>query len=628
MTRSQAGACAQGVAAWCNSYCSLLPASANPWGPSGLRGHRRGSLGEAAILDQAARHQVRKAGLSSGQTVSHSRNSNARAQVCCTACTAGCSACKGVQVFYAACQALLYILCFRLDGLTRPEGAPAAMQALFAGPLSCILRHWCASPHVRACSAPASVHCWLCGGIEPGSIITTTVLGRRPARCRVIQHRLCMRCCRLAPLSTCLPTVALEFVAQAAARELLAGLQLPSSGPSVRAQRPLEMFFPFDPYLLRVSAAHLGLAATYLRWRPAAHRAAAVGEPGTACGLCAQTAMSAQSVCSGVQRVVQTCAAGGGARHRASDACPAADPASETDAEAEDAVLADDLAEVELQPPGSHPQPHSDGNDSSSGDASSDGGEASSSDSDADSSAEAPQLPSSDAKWRAAMAASSGAPGLARGPCCCALALQNCNVQPSRQRDSAGLADGSRMRTAQVRPRPGPSACGRSRSGTSWQAAGPQAAPRALGRHRRRTSSTPPRRAPPLRRRAAGSPCPGRRACCCRGRACSRWAACCEPGQLAVYTRAAKLGHMPLIWNRRACSPLCEAVQGLLRRRGLGSSAEALELGKGQSRRVLCALHALLAGRRQGTPTRTGAQPRQLRAGGQDRAAQRRPSSR
>lgn len=32
-----------------------------------------------------------------------------------------------------------------------------------------------------------------------------------------------------------------------------------------RAQRPLEMFFPFDPYLLKRSAAALGLSTSYIR---------------------------------------------------------------------------------------------------------------------------------------------------------------------------------------------------------------------------------------------------------------------------------------------------------------------------------------------------------------------------
>jgi len=32
-----------------------------------------------------------------------------------------------------------------------------------------------------------------------------------------------------------------------------------------RAQRPLEMFFPFDPYLLKRSSAALSLGSSYIR---------------------------------------------------------------------------------------------------------------------------------------------------------------------------------------------------------------------------------------------------------------------------------------------------------------------------------------------------------------------------
>ena len=47
-----------------------------------------------------------------------------------------------MQVFYAACQAMLYVLCYRLDSLMSPSGDPAAMQALFSGPLQHIISHW------------------------------------------------------------------------------------------------------------------------------------------------------------------------------------------------------------------------------------------------------------------------------------------------------------------------------------------------------------------------------------------------------------------------------------------------------------------------------------------------------
>ena len=67
-------------------------------------------------------------------------------------------------------------------------------------------------------------------------------------------------CCliRLAPLSVCLPTVSTEFARLAGRLRLMeCGALLPKQGrgPSAaRAARPLEMFFPFDPFLLRRSA--------------------------------------------------------------------------------------------------------------------------------------------------------------------------------------------------------------------------------------------------------------------------------------------------------------------------------------------------------------------------------------
>ncbi len=42
-----------------------------------------------------------------------------------------------------------------------------------------------------------------------------------------------------------------------------------------RAQRPLEMFFPFDPYLLKRSSRFLDLKTSYVRWRRGHPRLAA-----------------------------------------------------------------------------------------------------------------------------------------------------------------------------------------------------------------------------------------------------------------------------------------------------------------------------------------------------------------
>ena len=66
--------------------------------------------------------------------------------------------------------------------------------------------------------------------------------------------------------------MAREFLSSAARLNLLPPAFVSASPPTVRAQRPLELFFPFDPYLLRSSAARLKLEGSYLRWssRPGA----------------------------------------------------------------------------------------------------------------------------------------------------------------------------------------------------------------------------------------------------------------------------------------------------------------------------------------------------------------------
>lgn len=67
-------------------------------------------------------------------------------------------------------------------------------------------------------------------------------------------------------MSVCLPTVATEFARLAARMNLLdCGALLPAGVQAIRCQRPLEMFFPFDPYLLRRSAVFLDLRRTFVR---------------------------------------------------------------------------------------------------------------------------------------------------------------------------------------------------------------------------------------------------------------------------------------------------------------------------------------------------------------------------
>ena len=79
----------------------------------------------------------------------------------------------------------------------------------------------------------------------------------------------------------CLPTVVAEFSRLVARLGLMdCGALLPQRSQAMRAQRPLEMFFPFDPYLLRRSAQvcrliwPLLLPTMHLILEPHSHQAA------------------------------------------------------------------------------------------------------------------------------------------------------------------------------------------------------------------------------------------------------------------------------------------------------------------------------------------------------------------
>ena len=90
-----------------------------------------------------------------------------------------------------------------------------------------------------------------------------------------------MRAYRLAPMTMCLPTVVTEFTSLASRLDLMDCSNLmtgAASASSLRPQRPLEMFFPFDPYLLRRSAAFLDLRRTFVRWKQGHSEAAPKAE--------------------------------------------------------------------------------------------------------------------------------------------------------------------------------------------------------------------------------------------------------------------------------------------------------------------------------------------------------------
>jgi len=90
--------------------------------------------------------------------------------------------------------------------------------------------------------------------------------GLEQFRCKI---QCCYFDCRLAPLSACNATVVAEF-SRLSGRLLLlplgaAGVAAALAAAGVNGRRPLEMFFPFDPYLLRRSARFLDLEVSTCR---------------------------------------------------------------------------------------------------------------------------------------------------------------------------------------------------------------------------------------------------------------------------------------------------------------------------------------------------------------------------
>ncbi|MEW5303167.1 MAG: hypothetical protein WDW36_005886 [Sanguina aurantia] len=143
------------------------------------------------------------------------------------------------QVFYAAVQAILYVLCYHLSGIMAP-------------------------------TAP--------GELQPGLLDASNSRLADSATLLLKQQVWPLLSHRLAPLVVCLPSVVAEFGQQATALGLMECLPLiPNAEQLRRALRPLEMFFPFDPYLLKRSSKWLRLKETYVRWRAGHTR----GTPGS-----------------------------------------------------------------------------------------------------------------------------------------------------------------------------------------------------------------------------------------------------------------------------------------------------------------------------------------------------------
>ncbi|GLC47104.1 hypothetical protein PLESTF_001444200 [Pleodorina starrii] len=152
------------------------------------------------------------------------------------------------QVFYAAVQAVLYVLCYHMQTLVgelQQQQQPQQAEA---------------EAGVQAGSSK-----------ERKQLAEAVVSLVRGPVWQLLNHRL-------QPLGACLPSVAAEFVHQAASLGVVDSTPLLTQvEPATRSQRPLEMFFPFDPYLLRRSSRFLQLKESYVRWRHGHPQSAAAG---------------------------------------------------------------------------------------------------------------------------------------------------------------------------------------------------------------------------------------------------------------------------------------------------------------------------------------------------------------
>lgn len=160
--------------------------------------------------------------------------------------------------FYAACQALLYALCYHMeplcasladrDGTNIPE-TPEMMAMSFE-----------ADPSILAYGNGSTGHKASMRDKCAGSVhrLFTDVM---PS---LLVHPL-------DPLSWCAKSVVTEFSRQSRylghdqVATIIADWEARTSG--VKCSRPLEIFFPYDPYLLRRSAEPLDLSHTYVSWR-------------------------------------------------------------------------------------------------------------------------------------------------------------------------------------------------------------------------------------------------------------------------------------------------------------------------------------------------------------------------
>ena len=179
-----------------------------------------------------------------------------------------------LAVFDSACQTLMYVLCYRMDDITRHGGEPA--ETLRSMPLRQILYsrlqplHTCVSEVVIEFLVRAAA-----AGMEG---FDQALIERHKREDKERKDRADGGGAGGGGSFT-VEDVAAQAVGEGGSRagshNGAAGIRRTQSvatlgrevAEAVRHRRPLRMFFPFDPYLLRRSSALLRLPQSYVTWR-------------------------------------------------------------------------------------------------------------------------------------------------------------------------------------------------------------------------------------------------------------------------------------------------------------------------------------------------------------------------
>ena len=242
--------CAATVAAAANGVNGVTSVGKMGLGASGSSGALARGFGSSfKIADSGS-----ESGGSEGEIKNRSRADTASEAANVSASEYATASAATLAVFDSACQALMYALVYRMEDILKAGGAPA--EALRALPLRDVL--YSRLEPTKTC-LPSVVLEFLHRAADAGLPGFDDDLVER--------HKAERRAARSAgdagDVGNVAAAAAPPLRRSASAVAALGG----DLAEAVRQRRPLRMFFPFDPYLLRRSAALLRLPLTYVAWR-------------------------------------------------------------------------------------------------------------------------------------------------------------------------------------------------------------------------------------------------------------------------------------------------------------------------------------------------------------------------